>query len=623
MAEPNVMAQWAWISKEPGGRGYGVLASSADIDFDRYAGAYNVGLPYRDAPPGSGAGGPWLTFGHFANGTEPLLSVSAIDRSDEYDEARRPIWPTRFFLLRYAQAAAADASHQGLWNAIREVQFPAVDRKPLPLHIEPQPIEELARRVEQHGVERMAAIAALLLEGRVALTDSGLTHEDRVADLDAVLALLPYGYRTVISASTWVNNTVLHSIDLVFAEFANNQALVPLDSSAPLPMPRTKPVQAYFDLLRKSIQSYGIQSVLRRLWDAKRALQEKGPGYALAVLIEAFASPSETSAIWSEPSLTPAMRTAIRRDDADAAQAAAAAGAHEPVLFGASYPRVLRLGVRQPLYVHLYREGIRDQLDARLAELTGRLGPQRRHSEAPANTIIPRGAKLEIRPRITNVRSYPEQRTIVWRDKFTEAPFKIEYADQSTASNICTGSVAVSTNGSLIAQLPVSLPVSRRSDALFPPFRTVSTGMLRHVFGSYAREDAEIVTCFRAVYKALGIYLFVDTLDMPSGAAWEQYLEQQIERSDVFQLFWSYASAASPAVESEWQHALTVAASLPRQAEFIRPVYWTKPCPDPPELLSGINFDYFDPRIFGLSSKGSIFAVISRPLKAFRSFFRR
>lgn len=232
----------------------------------------------------------------------------------------------------------ADASYQGLWNAIRGVQLPAADRRPLPLYIEPQSVEELADRVTRHGLERMTAIASLLLESRVAvLADSRLTNDERLAVMDSVLALLPYGFRTVISVSTGLNNTVQHRIDLMFAEYSNEQVLVPLANSAPAPMPRTKDGRAYLRLLREFIQSIGTQPVIQHLWNAKSALREKRPDDALALL--------------SELSDTTAVRGAIGQAAAEAARIAAAADSHEPVLFGASYPDVLRLGVRQPLRV--------------------------------------------------------------------------------------------------------------------------------------------------------------------------------------------------------------------------------------------------------------------------------
>jgi hypothetical protein len=280
------------------------------------------------------------------------------------------------------------------------------------LFIEPQSVEELAEMVEQYGLERMTAIAALLLESRVSLSDSRLTNDERIAVLDSALALLPYGYRTVMSVSTGMDRTVQHRIDLTFAGYSDNQVEVSFANSAPIPMPSSEHGHDYLRLLRESIQSIGIQPVVQHLWDAKSAFRVKRKYDAFALL--------------ARLGVTAPVSRAIRQNAADAAQIAAVADAHEPVLFGTSYPSALRFGVRQPLYVHIYREGIRNQLDERVAELAGQLGSQRSGSETPANTIIPQGAKLEIQPLIANVRSYPARKTVTWHDKFSEAPFEIE-----------------------------------------------------------------------------------------------------------------------------------------------------------------------------------------------------
>jgi hypothetical protein len=128
--------------------------------------------------------------------------------------------------------------------------------------------------------------------------------------------------------------------------------------------------------------------------------------------------------------------------------------------------------------------------------------------------------------------------------------------------------------------------------------------MISQVFGSYARKDAVIVARFRAAYKALGIRLFVDTLDIDAGMTWKKYIRDQIEASDLFQLFWSPASAASAEVGNEWRHALEVAAGRSPGTHFIRPIYWSKPLPNPPEPLAAINFWYFDPQNLGFPEAG-------------------
>ncbi|MCS6869952.1 MAG: toll/interleukin-1 receptor domain-containing protein, partial [Anaerolineae bacterium] len=66
-----------------------------------------------------------------------------------------------------------------------------------------------------------------------------------------------------------------------------------------------------------------------------------------------------------------------------------------------------------------------------------------------------------------------------------------------------------------------------------------------------------------------------------------------IERATIFQLFWSENSAKSEFCREEWRYAL----QTPRGREtngvgFIRPVYWRKPMPTPPEELKHLHFAY-------------------------------
>ena len=628
MSKGYVTADWAWMSKRPGSIEYGVVAASADVD--GYIRRYVTGAPNSSFPPDSPGGVPWVTFGPFTNTAEPLFSITVLDQQDERDHAGRQIFPSRFFLLRYRDIAVAGASYQRLWETIGKVKLPANDQQPLVLSIQSQPVDELATAVEQYGIERVSIIAALLLDGEpIVLTDSAtLPRDERLAVLDAVLALLPFGFRAGLSASTSVDNTISHVIDLVFAEYANNrQVPVSLANSAHVPMPNTKLGQDYLGLLREKIAANGLEAVIRHLWAANEALPLTRAPDAPRLLSELPVAPAAREPIRQDK---PDAGITIAAEDAarisaiaeDAARITAIAEAHNRVQFSASYSDVLRLGVRQPLYVHVYHDGIRDQLDTRLAELADRLGPQRHRSEGSANTIIAQGAKLEIQPLIANVRCYPARRTIRWRDRFREAYFKIECSNDSIVGSRSVGSVAISTQGSLIAQLPISVEISARSAAA-PPLKTVMTDMIQQVFGSYAHEDADLVTRFRATYEALGIFLFLDTLDIPVGAMWEQYLEQQIELSDVFQLFWSRASAESQAVENEWRYALAVSDKRPPGTRFIRPVYWTKPCPEPPEQLAGIHFRYFDPGAFSLGPEGTSSEntrLINRLVKMVRSF---
>jgi hypothetical protein len=297
-------------------------------------------------------------------------------------------------------------------------------------------------------------------------------------------------------------------------------------------------------------------------------------------------------------------REAARAVEAEAGAVRAERAARDAVLFRASYPGALTADAWHPLFVHVHTERMEGELRARLGRLIPSLGPRPRQAEVPAGSEIAPGTELEIQPVIEHVRCRPPRIPVIWAEQLEEARFEIAYAGSAGSADACHGDVLVLASGLVIAKIPVSLQVTTGGAADEAARRTTTVRMIRQVFGSYAREDADIVGRLRAAYQALGILLFVDTHDINTGMPWKKFVRDQIGASDLFQLFWSQASAASAEVANEWQHALLVAAERPQETNFIRPVYWTKPLPHPPEPLAAINFWYFDPQSVGLQGAG-------------------
>jgi hypothetical protein len=92
-----------------------------------------------------------------------------------------------------------------------------------------------------------------------------------------------------------------------------------------------------------------------------------------------------------------------------------------------------------------------------------------------------------------------------------------------------------------------------------------------------------------AYARTLGDRYLVDVTDLRAGENWSQGLEQLIQQADIFQLFWSSNSMASPHVRREWEHALSLG-----RPDFVRPTYWEDPMPErpglPPEALVRLHF---------------------------------
>lgn len=292
MASTEIVADWAWISKDPSaGIGYSVLKVSTDaVDFGAISSDFEPGAPSSTIAPESPDAPPWVTYGPGGGRDGVLISVSVRDPWTERDHTGRPVRPQRLFVMRYPELADADASFQTIWEAVRDARVPAPGGAPLPLTVAGQSPDDLIPVVEAN-FESLAAIAAALLDGPVAIGDaSHLPRERRLGLLDAVAALLPYGFRADLSASSSVNNTVKHQIRLVLADFANpGQQLLSL--ATPQYSPRGDFGGRYLAALHEKRKKNGAAELVRHLWSIRqesgqRPCSFRRPGFALAALHE-------------------------------------------------------------------------------------------------------------------------------------------------------------------------------------------------------------------------------------------------------------------------------------------------------------------------------------------------
>lgn len=289
MAETQISADWAWISKDPAeGIGYSVLATSAnDVDFRPFIGSYVAGSPSSTTPRDAPDAPPWVTFGPTATKHDGvLMSVSIRDWWEDRDSAGRPVWPQRLFVMRFDDLANAGASYQTLWAAAQDKEISRHEAAPLPLTVSGQAAGTLAATIERYGLAQLGALAAALLDGPVVVCDAaGLPRDERLAVLDAIAALLPYGFRADLSASSVVDNTLKHGIRLVFADYSGSgQRLRSLRT--PAPPPDSELGRHYLATLEEKAASCGPQAVVDYLWTFRAPCSFKHPGAALAILSE-------------------------------------------------------------------------------------------------------------------------------------------------------------------------------------------------------------------------------------------------------------------------------------------------------------------------------------------------
>jgi hypothetical protein len=120
---------------------------------------------------------------------------------------------TRYFCAGYRSLADAGIGYQAMYRALRGVRLRPVVGPPLRVSIEAA--ELLSPAVEPPAAE----VAALLLTGRpvCVLGARGAGVSARLAFIDTVMALLPYGLRSAMSATTWINPVKEQAFKLFFS----------------------------------------------------------------------------------------------------------------------------------------------------------------------------------------------------------------------------------------------------------------------------------------------------------------------------------------------------------------------------------------------------------------------
>jgi hypothetical protein len=219
--EVQLTGGWAVWGKRPGALGdYRVLESSSEpLDAQNFAKILDHFAP--GTPPtelGRPDSLPWVTISWMTLGDQPYVGMSLQNSTAEVDKHGRPITMTSYFCFPYTSLASGPVSYLGLYRALTEVQLPrprgALVQVTVPV-LEPA---ALADDITKLGESAVSTAAALLLRGSVSILGAdGSTLEQRLRFLDAVAALLPYGYRAGTTAATWSDSGVRHRIKLAFA----------------------------------------------------------------------------------------------------------------------------------------------------------------------------------------------------------------------------------------------------------------------------------------------------------------------------------------------------------------------------------------------------------------------
>lgn len=271
----ETVAEFAVKTKNPGDlQDYRVLACSRGglsvEDFEKLFKDLSVGTippPTRttgECPP------PWVTVGGYNAGGKPYLVVIRQEWTDRTDGRQRPIAAMSCLCVPYEFLAVAQAGLCDIYRQIPSYQV-LLQRQPTPVSLLVETGEEALKRtsdlIEEMTYDFAAGVAALLIESPVAIVKGQEWNEvERLARLDAIASLLPYGCRAELTISTWMQSASMHQIRLGFSDAAGPRqkrviwGVPPAEEDQP-----SAYSSGYYMMLRDLRTRYSIYEIVRFL----------------------------------------------------------------------------------------------------------------------------------------------------------------------------------------------------------------------------------------------------------------------------------------------------------------------------------------------------------------------
>jgi hypothetical protein len=210
----SVDAQWALHGKTLGREGYRVLACSTGSltveNFTDAIGRFSMGTPEKlpnALPQVTISRVKIREVNHVALAIHQLAADAYPDgQVIATDDDGRAVVATRYYCVPYEPTAEQSVSYRGMYEAFSVAPLPLTDGPVLPIELPVAPAAPDPAAIDPLAVKA----AALLLTGRP-LCVLGATLQtsmtDRLGFIDTVMSLLPYGFRTRMTAATWTRAT--------------------------------------------------------------------------------------------------------------------------------------------------------------------------------------------------------------------------------------------------------------------------------------------------------------------------------------------------------------------------------------------------------------------------------
>jgi hypothetical protein len=241
-------------------------------------------------------------------------------------------------------------------------------------------------------------------------------------------------------------------------------------------------------------------------------------------------------------------------------------------------------GLIQVFLHHLSQREIAKALAKEADPDTARRGIQTLAAE------ITQGQRVEIIFEARGLGVDAEMQSLVWRGEPCACQFTVSAA-AGAAGRTFHPRVLVLVDSVPVGSLTFALKVGKDETAA-TELRGDRARRYTYAFLSYASPDRGEVIKRAQGLKAGGTNFFNDLLSLEPGERWEKRLYSEIDRCDVFYLFWSSRAKASEWVMKETEYALRRRArSANGDPDIIPVIIEGPPAPTPPESLKDIHFN--------------------------------
>jgi len=190
--------------------------------------------------------------------------------------------------------------------------------------------------------------------------------------------------------------------------------------------------------------------------------------------------------------------------------------------------------------------------------------------------------------RVENCEIDDYSQNIVWQGKITSVEFGVRVLSGFKGKKIIA-KLNIGISGIPAGNIKFRIKV--QEDVVFETTDApVKTTTYKKAFVSYASSDRDEVLRRTQMLSATGITFFQDIMQLKPGQLWESSLYREIDKCDVFFLFWSSSAKNSKWVKKEYVYAQGLQAGG-KAIEIIPVPIEGPPAPEPPDELSHLHFN--------------------------------